>query len=388
MMRHARSGILVLFLVLSAIATGSPAQARQGPLRLLGEHSFPSKTTFQETTVGGLSGITYDAKRGVYYAISDDRGENQPARFYTLQIDFDLNGIREVRVVGVTTLDSDLNTADIQPYAMNDCDLEEIVLLPNDELLISSERDRNNRPWIRRFALDGTLLGELPAPPKFQPVFETDQSGRSTIVRGVRNNLGFEGMTVTPNGETMYVANEEALGQDGPIATLTEGTNVRIVRYDLDRRAARPGAEYVYRTENIFAEPNPPSAFGDNGVSAMLWIRHVLPQFDLLAMERSFATGVGNDVTIYGVQLVDADDVATVDALPSPFLGQKVKKTPLVNMARVGISADNLEGLVLGPTLPNGKPTLLVISDDNFSAFDPPQVNQFILFEIDPDATS
>ena len=39
--------------------------------------------------------------------------------------------------------------------------------------------------------------------------------------------------------------------------------------------------------------------------------------------------------------------------------------------------------LALGPTLPNGHPTLLVMSDDNFSAAGSPQINQFLLFEID-----
>jgi hypothetical protein len=39
--------------------------------------------------------------------------------------------------------------------------------------------------------------------------------------------------------------------------------------------------------------------------------------------------------------------------------------------------------MTLGPRLPNGKASLIVISDDNFSAFDPPQVNQFLLFELD-----
>jgi len=61
-------------------------------------------------------------------------------------------------------------------------------------------------------------------------------------------------------------------------------------------------------------------------------------------------------------------------------------KTRLANMAELGIAADNLEALALGPRLPNGKPSLIVMSDDNFSASVPPQVNQFILLEIDAPA--
>ena len=360
-----------------------PSAAQPPPLRLVGEYSFPSKTTFEGTTVGGLSGIAYDGRRGVYYAICDDRGEFNPPRFYTLRIDLGSGGIGGIRVVGVTTLDSNAATPGTQPYEQNDSDLEEIALLPDDTLLITSERDRDGRPWVRRFALDGTLLEELTVPEKFVTVTEPAEEGRTRIVRGVRSNLGFEGLALAPDGAVFYTANEEALAQDGPIATLAAGTDVRIVEYRSGDRGFRPGREAVYRTERIFAEPVPSTAFADNGVSAMLWVRGILADFDLLAMERSFATGVGNDVTIYGVQLGEAEDVSRLDRLPSPFTGRLAGKTPLANMAQLGIAADNLEGLALGPTLPNGRRSLLVISDDNFSAFDPPQVNQFILFELD-----
>ena len=370
-----------LAFALATVLLAWPAHAQPGALRLLGEYSFEGGRTFQDTTVGGLSGLTYDAGRGVYYAISDDRGEKQAPRFYTLRIDLDGGGIRDVRVVGVTTLDSDPSTPGVQPYELNDSDLEDIQLLGN-ELLISSERDKNGRPWIRRFGLDGTLLGELPLPERFLTINEPGPDGRPRVVRGVRTNLGIEGMTLMPSGSTLFTANEEALAQDGPIATLTEGTNVRVTRWELAGAEARPTNEYVYTAEKIFAQPQPADQFGDNGVTSLLWVRHLLPEYDMLVLERSFATGVGNDVSIYGVTLADATDVSTLDALPSPFGGRVVRKTRLANMAELGIAADNLEGLALGPRLPNGKPSLIVMSDDNFSAFVPPQVNQFILFEV------
>jgi LPXTG-motif cell wall-anchored protein len=39
--------------------------------------------------------------------------------------------------------------------------------------------------------------------------------------------------------------------------------------------------------------------------------------------------------------------------------------------------------MTLGPRLPNGNPTLLLISDDNFSNAGSVQINQFILFEVE-----
>ncbi|MGE3909393.1 MAG: esterase-like activity of phytase family protein, partial [Chloroflexota bacterium] len=287
--------ITLIGLVLALIGVFWPwdVGAQQGPLRLLGQHSFESKQTFQDTTVGGLSGLAYDAKRGVYYAVCDDRGENQAPRFYTLQIDLSEEGIQDVRILGVTFFDSDAATPGVQPYARNDSDLEDIQLLADDTLLVSSERDKDGKPWVRHFALDGTLLGELPIPDRFITATEPGPDGKPRIVKGVRSNLGFEGMALTPSQQTLFLSNEEALAQDGPIASLQAGTSVRILRMELTGETGKATSEYVYPVEKIFAAPVPDGQFGDNGVSAMLWARDLLPEYDLLVMERSFSTGVG-----------------------------------------------------------------------------------------------
>lgn len=379
-----RPALIGLLLALAGVFWPWLVGAQEGPLRLLGQFTFESRRTFGDTTVGGLSGLAYDAKRGVYYAVSDDRGELQAPRFYTLEIDVDASGIRDVRVVGVTFLDSDQATPGVQPYARGDSDLEDIELLADDTLLIASERDRENKPWIRRFALDGSLLGELPMPTAFVPVAETGPDGRPRTVRGVRTNQAIEGMALPPSQDTLYLVNEEALAQDGPVSTAENGTLVRIVRMDLSAKAPHPTAEYVYPVEPVFAVSTDPNVPADNGVSAMLWAHEVLPAYDLLLLERAFAAGAGNDVNIYGVSLGDATDVRDVDALPSPFTGQLARKTLLANVTAAGVKPDNLEALALGPVLPNGHQTLLVMSDDNFSALGSPQVNQFVLFEIVP----
>jgi hypothetical protein len=374
---------LVWCAALLALLAPGWATAQEQPLRFLGEFDIPDQSVQVEgTMVGGLSGLTYDARRGVYYVISDDRGDFAPPRFYTVGIDVGLTGIRDVQFLGVTFLDSDADTPGIQPYDLNEADPEEILLLPDDTLLVSSERDRTGRPWIRHFALDGSLLGELPLPEMFLPASAPDPQGRMVQTRGVRNNLGFEGVTLAPDEDALYIVNEEALAQDGPIATTSAGTMDRLLRLGSDGTTFRPGRQVAYRTEKIFATPEPPDQFADNGVSALLWIRGLLPQYDFLSMERSFVTGVGTDVNIYGLRVADADDVSSVASLAS-FAGRTVDKTLLVNVGSLGIAADNLEGLALGPRLPDGHTALLVISDDNFSET---QLNQFLLFEVESPA--
>ena len=79
---------LTLATIAVALVAVAPAAAK-GPktnLQFLGQAIVPTGTQFQGTTVGGLSSITYDAQNGVYYAISDDPSQFQPARFYTLKL--------------------------------------------------------------------------------------------------------------------------------------------------------------------------------------------------------------------------------------------------------------------------------------------------------------
>jgi hypothetical protein len=56
------------------LAPTAPALANGTHVRIeyRGQAILPTGTMFQGNEVGGLSSITYDAKRGVFYTISDD----------------------------------------------------------------------------------------------------------------------------------------------------------------------------------------------------------------------------------------------------------------------------------------------------------------------------
>lgn len=98
-----------------------------------------------------------------------------------------------------------------------------------------------------------------------------------------------------------------------------------------------------------------------------------------LVMERSFVTGVGNSVRIYEINTSGATDVKDVDSLA----GRKVRpvhKKLLADLGGLGLSTvDNVEGLTWGPRLPSGERSLVLVSDDNFSAT---QVSQLITLAV------
>jgi len=372
--------ILILVLVaLGLLAAGLVfTGSRGGTFQLLGSYSIPTEEwSFGTMPVGEISGLAYDPVKEIYYAISDDRGDGGvPGRLYTLEIGLDRGGIYDIQVCCVTFLDSDVDSPGIQPYPAGGIDAEEVVLTPEGTFLISSERDVNNYPWIREFALDGVLLREIPVPKEFMPSEEG----------GVRPNRAFEGTTLAPDGKTLYVANEQALVQDGPTSTVDHGTTVRIVQYDLSGEVPQVTAEYAYITEPVFAPPQG-GDYADNGVSALLYVKHILPQYDLLVVERAYSEGVGNDIKIFGVRLEGADSIKDIPALPFPFTGKAVEKTLLLRISAieefsdVPIEPDNIEAIMIGPRLRSGHYTLILASDNNFN---PHQRNLFIAFEVVP----
>jgi hypothetical protein len=101
----------------------------------------------------------------------------------------------------------------------------------------------------------------------------------------------------------------------------------------------------------------------------------------LLALERSYTMGVGNRVRIYRLDLAGASDVADREGLGDTSF-TAVRKTLMLDLAVLGIPMDNLEGMSWGPLLPNGRRTLILVSDNNFSAR---QITQLLAFEMRPE---
>lgn len=368
--RSAAAGVAALAVAALVAPTGSAGaaadRARLPHLQFRGEATIPEGATFAGTVVGGLSSVTYDARRDVYYAISDARPELGQGtwRFYTLDITLDDGRLDpgDVTVVGVTALTDPSGT----PFPDATVDPEGLALTDHDTLVVTSEgfAQPTNAvaPWVREFGLDGRQRRELALPAYVNPVPGTS---------GVRNNLGPESAAVTPNGRFLFTGFENALVQDGPAATLSGGSPARLQRFDLHSGELR--REYVYVTDPVAQAPVPAGSFTVNGLVELLPMN---PRF-LLSMERSFSVGAGNTVRLYRVALRGATDVAGVAGLDDARRVRPAGKRLLVDLDTLGLPLDNLEGMTLGPRLPGGGRALLLVSDNNFT---PGQPSQLLLF--------
>lgn len=219
---------------------------------------------------------------------------------------------------------------------------------------------------IERFDRAGKYLGTLALPARF--------------AEHAASNKGLESLSVAPSGRVLFTANEAALETDGPRASASAGTLVRIVRKRLGPDAQRQDAQHpdeqrAYRTEPVGAGQG-----GGMGVSDLA----ALSDDELLVLERGYQPGYGNTVRIFRTDLRSAPDVSQRDALGAD--GPVLTKTLVVDLATLpteGVShhgpqpnplLENYESLALGPTRPDGTRVVLLVSDDNASADQRPRV--------------
>jgi hypothetical protein len=163
-----------------------------------------------------------------------------------------------------------------------------------------------------------------------------------------RENLGLESLTWNDTAQRFWIANEEALECDGPVASASAGSLVRLQQFDA---RFRPTVQYAWRTE--------PAAMrfrgAGNGVSDLC----VLPDGQLIVLERGFGAGLH-------LRLFLADFQKATNTSQLRVLGGEdciaAKKILLFEQPSGFI---NFEGIALGPKLSDGSRCLLVIADSN-----------------------
>lgn len=381
--------------ILAALAlacTASGASAAGFSLNYLGQQIVPTGTPFAGTTVGGLSGLDYDAANQRYFAISDDRSSINPARFYTLNLDLSkfqrsaTPGMAGVAITGTTTIQQPAGGA----FAANTVDPEGLrYTSANGKLYWSNEGQRSSagfqNPTVREMNPDGSHVRDFAVPAHYNPA--GSNSGLTAGDSGVYNNLAFESLTVSTDGKTLYTATENGLAQDGLPASILGGSRARILGFDIATGAAT--AEYVYQVGPVAIAPNPITGFATNGLTDLV----AIGEGEFIGIERSFAVGAvtpgtpvtGNTIRLYHLDARSATNVAGIADLDNVAF-TPVAKTLLADLSSftqndgTPLALDNIEGITLGPVV-NGKQTLILVSDNNFSGT---QFTQFIALEIAP----
>ncbi len=420
----------IRFLKFGFLAMAVASQAESVELKYMAHQDFDTAKKFKKSKIGGLSAIVPDDESpNSYFVVSDDRGNLNEPRFYKFNIFFREQPISEdissskkavevgnaqkgkqtqtvrenvnnsikkpankteetsvaetfsnnkliVEPVSVHWLKYDLSRLSHQPQLTSAqkfsevLDLEGIAVLPWGDLAVSSEGDLNHKPRVNPQIFSISKAGviqkeyEIPAP------FLAEGSGQQK--KGVQNNLAFEGMSLSPNGKSLWLATEAPLFQDLESPSQSQDR--------VDQAKASP--KFVR-----FLEYNFPDAFvmkfvrelkyplqeepGElqRGISEIL----IWSERSCLVLERSVqltSKGIEFKVEIFQT---DLNEKSTNGLL---------KKKKIFDFSelrdRLG-KIDNFEGMARGPRLAEGKESLIFVSDDNFKSS---QKTQFVLFEV------
>ncbi len=303
----------------------------------------PDSFTGQDPAVkiGGLSGICYDARRKVYYAISDKK----PARFYTLQLD-SLDS-RPIVLAETRITYPDLPA----PTAL---DPESIRITQDGETLIWTNEANST---IHLMDLRGEVYRIIQLPPPYQP-------GRKGM--GIQGNSGLESLAISPEGTTLVVASEHMLKQDEACGAtwMPPYHPLRLVFIDLAT------GDILY--EKLYYAQN------GHGLVDLIWDA----EGSIWCLERSWSPLTGNDILVYRV---DINNGSSLQGHPSlcdldSETTWPVKATLIHDFQAERKSGkqrryDNIEGMTFGPGTSKDQWRMILVSDDNF---DKRQVTQII----------
>ena len=344
-------------------------------LKLIRSIEIPFDETFQNTKVGGLSGIDYDAKNDLYYLISDDRSMFNDSRFYTAKIRLLENKVEGIDFQSVGTLKNETEKVygNWNTTPTTSADPEDIRFNPKTNTLVwssegarvvAADKEVLQNPSLNFMDLKGDFLGNITLP---------DNLKMQKLKKGPRNNGTLEGITFDKKYKNIYTNIEEPLFEDGNQANTNKGGLIRL--YQFNTKTKKNTAQYGYQLEPIAREPSPKGAFGVNGVSAIQYYG----KNQLLVVERSYSTGTqACTVKVFLCDLKKASNVKNHASLQNQKLELASKKL-ILNMDDLGIFIDNIEGLTFGPKLANGNPSIIFVSDNNFSD---KQKTQVLLFEL------
>lgn len=230
-------------------------------------------------------------------------------------------------------------------------DCEGIAFIPSTKtFFISGESDQ----LILEYDSIGTFTGRsLQIPPIFSRP-------------NIHPNYGFEALCYSASSDCFYTTTENQLPADGPAVGVASAQGARLRIQSFDAKNLSPKICYAYLTD----EPSATSqarqyAFGVPELCA-------LPSGDLLVLEREFWVGGGLSVVgsyvqnkLYKVSLSNATDVSGFTSLrdlnKTSFLPKDLVLSWKTTLSKGDIA--NYEGMCLGPTLNDGRQTLLLVND-------------------------
>lgn len=277
----------------------------------------PLPATLMDIESGEYSGITHIS--GHRYAVVHDKLKGGGILFFSIPVD-------DYGNVGTIRMQKADGTAQATGKA-RDC--EGVAFVPSTgTLFVSSENQE-----IRGYDLAGRENGKVLRIP--------------ADLKDIQSNRGFEALTYCEATDLLWTTTESPLKKDVFLPRL-----LRLQSFTTD---GKPAERFLYQMDEPTQSERNTQAYV-HGVPALA----ALDDGRLLVLEREvyvpkggFWDKLGNSFTKIDIYLVDpVHDTAGV-----------LRKTLLCSFRTGALDLANFEGMCLGPTLPDGRRTLLLVAD-------------------------
>jgi hypothetical protein len=334
-------------------------------LTFLSEFTRPAGAVYPTLTdsakFGELSGLVRDTASGQWVAVSDDR----EARVAWITID-DSGGVLSV---SPTRLEYLRAGPAVPGRVVTQADLEAIVALPDGTFLITEEGHIEGSEVWQPLILHATRAGVVTDLIDYPDTFHIHLNEP----RGLRPNEGFESLTRLPNGH-LVAGLEQPLLEDGETASFGRAGRGRLVELVQESGGWHGGRQWSYRIEPTPRIEGFAATCGGGGTGLVELL--ALSDTTLLSLERGCVQNPETKATRNPIQIFLVE-----------LAGSEARKTLVLDLATLAPrlspemrNLDNFEGMSFGPPGPDGQPTLLVVSDDNFRKT---QRTSFLLFAIE-----
>ncbi|WP_028889311.1 esterase-like activity of phytase family protein [Tenacibaculum ovolyticum] len=353
--------IKLFYIVVFLVFTG--CKTEKISLKFLNEFIVKDSLVFENTIVGGISGI--DFSNNQYYMVVDD---SKNPRILVGDILIKDDSIESVEFKQTIKVDSVS-----QFYKDNVLDLESIFVV-NDQINLVSEGSirKGKSPVI--FTVNS--LGKIQDKIKIPSYFKANSLAKP------KHNATFESSSKSIDKKGYWVAMEGPLAADGEEPTFHKTESpIRITYFNNETKKATK--QFTYQLEKITKPAK--GTVNLNGVTAIL----EYTKNSFFVIERIYQSGYGTQGNTIRIFKATIDDDSTNSLNIESLKKQEyipLKKELLFDFESIqgkltDTIIDNIEGITFGPELSNGNQSLIVVSDDNFQVYGK-QLNQFILLEI------
>lgn len=341
-------------------------------------HEFEAGVT--ANLFGGISALAYDSKKNVFLALPDrgpkDGAYDYHCRFHELEIGIHPESRNPIRTKILSTylFDDDGKSYPGLSSAWKETatqqtrlDPEGIRIGPDGDLFISDEYG----PSILRFDRNGKFKNSVPVPKHFRVKHPaaTKTVENSSNSSGRQSNRGMEGLAISSTNKTLFGLMQSPLLQDCVRSETGKplGSNCRLLKIGLNKPTET--TEYLYRLDA-----------NSNKLNEILSV----DSDRFLVIERDgYSATAAKCKTIQLISTRDATDIQSQVRLPEKTIPSGV--TPVDKRVFIDLldpsfglagakMPEKIESLCFGPSLDDGRRTLVVVSDNDFLPDQPTRI--------------